>query len=162
MERRDGRSAQTAMSAAAFAQLDEKVELTLHNFTVVTPPAASEADARAASPEANHSLAQSADAPPPPFPSIAAAAAVALELGETPAADTEAPTALSAAALPVPGDSYESPDGGDPPSMRTGTHAQAVRARDRRMDEEAVCGALCRRTLLPVHSSFFAGERGAC
>lgn len=161
MERRDGRSAKTAMSAAAFAQLDEKVELTLHNFTVVTPTAASEADARAASPEAQHSLAQSADAPAPPFPSIAPAAAVALELGETPAADTEAPTALSAADLPA-GDSYESPDGGDPPSVRTGTHPQAVRARDRRMDEEAVCGALCQRTLLPVHSSFFAGERGAC
>jgi hypothetical protein len=164
MERRDGRSAQhqTAMSSAASAQLDEKVELTLHNFTVISIPAASEADAPAASPEVQHSLAQSADVPGPTSPSFAAAVGVVLARVETPAAETEAPKALSAAAMPETGDGCESPDGGDPSSMRTATHTQAVRARDRRMDEEAVCGALCRRRLLRVHSGFFAGERGRC
>lgn len=66
MQRRDGRSAHTAMSSAVFAHPDEKVEPTLHDFTAIPPPAASEADNRVASPEAQHSIARSADTPAPP------------------------------------------------------------------------------------------------
>jgi hypothetical protein len=57
---------QNAMSSAVFAHPDEKVEPTLHDFTAIPAPAASEADNRVASPEAQHSIARSADAPAPP------------------------------------------------------------------------------------------------
>ncbi len=160
MQRADSLRAKTAVSASVFEQLDDKVELSLHNFTVIPPPGASElpaasvalseapeSDAAAVPASPQHVILAAAAAEPLPDETVVDAAS-ALQIATNHAIPLASRDAEGDAVVP----GSASPEAGDYGVASDGRrHQRTVSARDRKGDEDAVMQALASCQIALTH-----------